>query len=57
MPFLTFQEETEETPLTRGKRRESIFIPDVGKLNAEESDLDESPDNSQINTEKESLKM
>ena len=43
--------------MIRGKRRESIFIPDVGKLNAEESDLDESPDNSQINTEKESLKM
>ena len=43
--------------MTRGKRRESIFIPVVEELNVEESDLDESPDNTQINTEKESLKM
>ena len=43
--------------MIRGKRRESIFIPVVEELNVEESDLDESPDNSQINTEKESLKM
>ena len=57
MPFLTFQEETEETLMIRGKRRESIFIPDVEELNVEESDLDELLDNSQINTEKESLKM
>ena len=40
-----------------GKRRESIFIPEVEELNVEESDLDESPDNSQINTVNESLKM
>ena len=43
--------------MIRGKRRESIFIPEVEELNVEESDLDESPDNSQINTENESLKM
>ena len=43
--------------MIRGKRRESSFIPDVGELNVEESDLDESPDNSQINTVNESLKM
>ena len=43
--------------MIRGKRRESIFIPDVEELNVEESDLDESPDNSQINTVNESLKM
>ena len=54
VPFLTFQE---ETPMICSKRRESIFIPDVEELNVEESDLDESPDNSQINTVNESLKM
>ena len=43
--------------MIRGKRRESVFIPDVEELNVEESDLDELLDNSQINTEKESLKM
>ena len=43
--------------MIRGKRRESIFIPEVEELNVEESDLDESPDNSQINTVNESLKM
>ena len=43
--------------MIRGKRRESVFIPDIEELNVEESDLDESPDNSQINTVNESLKM
>ena len=43
--------------MIRGKRRESIFIPEVEELNVEEFDLDESPDNSQINTVNESLKM
>ena len=43
--------------MIRGKRRESTFIPDVEELNVEESDLDESPDNSQINSVNESLKM
>jgi len=37
VPFLTFQEETEETPMIRGKRKESIFIPDIEELNVEES--------------------
>ena len=43
--------------MIRGKRRESIFIPEVEELNVEESDLEESPHNSQINIMSESLKM